>query len=142
MTLTKTIVFGNQLGKLHNAPLAACSAGERRIAKLFNKYKGVFNMAKRREIERMKEAQKISRKIKLACESGNLFSLLEGAQVSTYGNGELEKAFVVFGDCPCMELEFNAKAKQAWVYVGCGIARVPQRAIYELSEVFNCIHNC
>ena len=89
-------------------------------------------MAKHREIERMKEAQKLSRKIELVCDTGNFFNFLEGSQVSTYGNGELEKAFVVFGDCPWTELFYDAKVNRVWVYVGCGIARVPQRAIYEL----------
>lgn len=91
----------------------------------------------------MKAAQKISRRIERACDSGNLFDWFAGSHIGTHGADNLVSANVIFGDCPYTELEFDAKANKAYVYVGrFGKARVPQRAMWELREFFNDLHNC
>lgn len=93
--------------------------------------------------EQMKAAQKISRKIERACDSGNLYDWFAGSHIGTHGADNLETANVIFGDCPWTELVFDNKADKAYVYVGrFGKARVPQRAMWELREFFNDLHNC
>ena len=89
--------------------------------------------------EQMKQAQKLARKLERACDSGDLYAWFEGAHIGTTENS----ATVIFGDCPWTILEFDAKKGAAFVYVGnFGKARVPKRAMYELGEFFNALHNC
>ena len=94
--------------------------------------------------EQMKDAQKLSRKIEKVCDDPtSLFDWFEGSHIGTFGIDALERAHVIFGDCPSTELELDAKGNKAYVYVGrFGKARVPQRAMWELREFFNALHNC
>ena len=100
--------------------------------------------------EQMKDAQKLARAIERATDGFiSLVDWFEGTQITVYPETsppeweEFDKAFVVFGDCPWTELVFDNKTDKAYVYVGrYGKARVPQRAIYELREFFNTLHNC
>ena len=97
-----------------------------------------------KRMEQMKFAQKLSRRLEQACDSGNLYAWFEGSHIGTRGaEDNLERANAIFGDCPWTELEFDAKADKAYIYVGkYGKARVPRRAMHELRDFFNTLHNC
>ena len=85
----------------------------------------------------IKEAQKIARKIKIACENNSLLVLFEGSHVETFGNNKLEHASVVFKEYPWIELQFDARENNAWVYIGSVRARIPQCAMYKLRDYFS-----
>lgn len=98
-----------------------------------------------KRIEQIKFAQKLSRRLEKACDCGDLYAWFEGSHIGTKSDrsGNLAKAKAIFGDCPWTELEFDAKADKAYIYVGkFGKARIPQRAMWELRKFFNTLHNC
>lgn len=96
------------------------------------------------------DAQRFSRVIEAACESEDLYEWFEGTHIGTLPEKKtgsewepVQKAKVIFGDCPWTELVFDANEDKAYVYIGrYGKARVPQRAISELHSFFNTLHNC
>jgi len=97
--------------------------------------------------KQMTEAQRLAGLFELACEDGftALADWFEGSHIGTKGdeNGELEKAVAICGDCPWTEFVYNAKNREAYVYIGrYGQARVPQRVVYNLHEFFTTLHDC
>ncbi len=102
-------------------------------------------MSTRQERNYMRMAQKIARDLETACE-GDLYSWFEGTHIGTQGDNteddNLVAAQVIFGDCPWTTLEFDVKRGIAYLWYGCGKARVPQRALYELEDFFSSLHHC